>query len=195
MITRAILLASIVTLVSAPTAAAADFGIWFRAGVSSPWCNRPSAWVDTTYLRRPCAAYGVHDYVDYAPYSGCYDPLVYVGGRWPLAAAYTGACPPPYRTTYTRSACYSRPLYTRALVHSRSGYRIREYQRRAFRRSTCFAPERRVRVHRRAIAPCRSYRVAPFGSISRYRQHAGPHHAYPRLRYHARSPLLRIYRR
>ncbi|GAG22903.1 unnamed protein product, partial [marine sediment metagenome] len=60
------------------------------------------------------------------------EPVVYIGRSTPRVVVYDGCYPRAYRTTYTRSDCYTRPLrHSRATVrHYRSGHRVHHYRQR-----------------------------------------------------------------
>ena len=78
-------------------AAGGDYGISFRYSSYTP-----SRCVTPYY-----SAYYPRSYAYYGDY---YDPAVYVGYTTPRVIVYDDCYPPVYRTTYTRSDCYARPV-------------------------------------------------------------------------------------
>lgn len=171
-------------------ATAGDYGISFQYSSYTPSCY-------SSYYPRSYAYYDA--YRDYR------EPVVYVGSTTPSMVVYDDCYPTTYRTTYTRSDCYTRPVrHARASVHYRSaGHRTRHYRacktyrhtsrktpsyRHDYRTSRC----PRVYTSRHSGSHCRlgdSYSRLR-SSFQRYRDgHRGS-----RLRHH-RTPRVRIIRR
>jgi hypothetical protein len=114
MTARLVLFASVGLFVGGFTstpANAADFGISFHYSSYTPsyYSNRyDTGCYSRSYVYKDdyyepyyaCEPY----YTDY-----CCEPLVYVGCSAPGIVVYSDRYPTTYRTTYTRSRCYSRP--------------------------------------------------------------------------------------
>ena len=92
--TLAVLIAGLLS-VSAPQAAAGDFGVWFSYGEPVSRCYDYSY---TAVAPVPGYAYEAWDY-EVPTYVGC----------WPGPVVIYGEPYPVYRTTYTRSACFEVP--------------------------------------------------------------------------------------
>lgn len=114
------------------TACAADCGISFHYRSHAPRCY------STTFTRcySTCAPRGYVYYDDCHAYHG---RVVRVGRSTPRLVVYDNCYPTTYRTTYTRSECYTRPpRHSRATVrHYRTGHRVHHYLQRATSRHHC----------------------------------------------------------
>ena len=136
--------ALVCSFVAAP-AMADGFGVSFQYSSHSP---RYYTTTSTTY--RPACAPSAYVYYDD---DGCYDPAVLVRHSTPRAAVYDSCYPTTYRTTYTRSRCYTPPVrHVRTATHHRSGHRTQHYGHSRVYRRRCSTPRPRITVHRRGVA-------------------------------------------
>ena len=180
---------------AATHAAAADYGISFRYSSYTPSC----------YSSRYYSSYYPQSYVYYDDYRNYCRPVVYLGSTTPRVMVYDDCYPTTYRTTYTRSDRYTRPVrHARASVHYRSGQRTRHYRTG----QTYRHPYRRTATYRRHNATprisTRDYtshyggsRCRPNDSLSRFRSSLrGYRDGHRSSRYsHHRTPRVRIIRR
>jgi hypothetical protein len=86
---------------TATSASATDFGISFHYSSYAPACY------GSQYYASYCPSYYPQSYVYYADYC---EPLLYAGCSTPRVIVYSGCYPTTYRTTYTRSRYYTRPV-------------------------------------------------------------------------------------
>jgi hypothetical protein len=137
-----------------PPDAAGDFGISFHYSSSSP--RYYASCVPRYYsacVPRYSAAPVTRCYTSYAPreyvyYDDCYDPAIYVDCLAPSAVVYDDCYPARYRTTYTRSRCYTRPLrHTRVKLHDFSGLRTHHYRKHVAQRPYYARPRPSVRAY------------------------------------------------
>lgn len=208
---------------AAPPAAGADFGISFRYSSYRPSCYS-SAYYSPTYRSstyycspRCSSAYyssPCYDSVYYSSYypptrvyyddDYCYAPVVYRVSPPPpppppparRVVYYDDCYPTTYRTTYTSSECYARPVQHRhASIHYSSGHRQHQHHYRV------------VKTHRPSHHATRSSR-AYTSHHGVARSHSG--HTYTRQgssikihrdsrhgshQQHHRTPRIRITRR
>ena len=100
---------------TAPSAPAADFGISFHYSSYAPACY------SSQY-------YGSYYPQSYAYYEDYCEPLVYAGCSTPRVIVYDDCYPTTYRTTYTRSRYYTRPVRrAHSSIHYRSGHGRHHY--------------------------------------------------------------------
>jgi hypothetical protein len=101
-------------------AAGADFGISFHYGSYAPARYGPRIYTSCYPQRYAC-------YDDDRSYCG---PVAYTSYATPRVVVYDDCYPTVYRTTYTRSDCYARPVrHVRTAVRYRgSGWHKRYYR-------------------------------------------------------------------
>jgi len=178
--------ALVCALATAP-ASAADFGISFHYSSYTPRCysTGPSRYYSTWAPREYVYYNDCYDYGDF------YDPAVYLAYSRPRVVVYDDCYPRTYRTTYTRSRCYTRPArHSRVKVHYRSGQRIHHHRKRATYRRYYPKPRPAIRVHRGYSSSHHRY------AGSRLRRSGLPHrHSSSYHRYYRPQNRLRIYRR
>lgn len=158
-------------------AAAADYGISFRYSSYTPPLCGPQYY--SSYYPR-----------SYAYYDDYCEPVVYIGSTTPRTIVYDGYYPRAYRTTYTRSDCYARPMHrARASVHYRSSAsRTRHHSRYATYRHKY----RRTPSYRHSYT---SSRYSPRIHTRLYRDSRCRDLRRSSPRRHYRAPRVRIYRR
>jgi hypothetical protein len=124
--------------VTVTPAAAADFGISFHYSGCTPRYYAVSSPYYTICTPRP-----------YVYYDDCYyDPAPYVDCAAPRIFAYDRCYPTTYRTTYTRSRYYTRPVrYSRINAHYRTGHRVYHDRKRVTYRRYYAKPRRSIRVY------------------------------------------------
>ncbi len=176
-------------------ATAADYGISFHYGSYTPY-RTSTSYYSTCYPG---------NYVYYGNYC---EPAVYVGCSTPRAIVYDDCYPTTYRTTYTRSRRYTRPVRRgQVSVQYRSGHSTRHYRTQKtyshhYRKSSTYRHHYskprsglRISINRNSSSRCR------IGDS--YNRHRGTRHYYrdhqPRYRSshhrHHRTPRVRIIRR
>ncbi len=145
--TLAVLVATLLS-VSSPRANAGDFGVWFGYGGAASRCYDYTAYRTSPVLGYVCESW---DY-DAPTYVGCLPgPVVIYEEAYPV-----------YRTTYTRSACFTAPRHhARVSVHV--GHRSHHYSRHVWSH--------------------RSYRTPRFSVHTSSRHHHHGHH-HSRHRHH-----------
>jgi hypothetical protein len=133
------------------TACAADYGGSFHYRSHAPRCYSTAF----TRCHTTCVLRG------YVSCDDCYaygEPVIYVGRSTPRLIVYDNCYPTTYRTTYTRSDCYTRPpRHSGATVcHYRSGHRVHHY-----------------------LQPVTSWHHYSWSrsGLALYRHHAGPSHS------------------
>lgn len=158
-------------------AAGGDYGISFHYSSYAPSrCVTPY--------------YGAYYPRGYAHYGDYCDPVVYRSYTTPRVIVYDDCYPPVYRTTYTRSDCYARPVrHAGVSVRYRSSApRVRYYSKYpTYRRTYRTAPSYRYyssssrcspRIHTRVSSGSRCRDVRRSSSRRYYRT--------PRVRIHRR---------
>jgi hypothetical protein len=184
------------------TALAADFGVSFYYSSHSP------RYYTTTASRHYTTCYP-RDYVYYDYYPRYYDdyyrcdPAVYV--RYPTSRVLVcdDRYPTTYRTTYTRSRCYTAPVrHVRTRTYYRSGCRTRHDPPSRAYRYHYSTPRPRITLHSRSGSHSRQsiFRDRYRGSHHRYvisrDRHRGSHHRDRDSRHRdRRSPRIRVHRR
>jgi hypothetical protein len=179
MIARMILAALAGTLacrIATTPAVAADFGISFHYGTSGPHhytACLPSYY--TTASTRYYAAYAPRHYGLYG-YADYYAPAVHAACSTPRVIVYDDRYPATYRTTYTRSRYYTRPVrHSRVTVHHRSGDRTYHHRKRAAYRRYYTAPRRSIRIHHGEGVSYRRPSISHYGYRDVHRRYPSPH--------------------
>ncbi len=163
---------------AAPHAAGADYGISFHYSSYRPSCYSPRY-------------YSSYYPTSYAYYDEYYMPVFYDAGY-----------PTTYRTTYTRSDRFTRPVrHARASIRYSSGHRTRHYRTgRTYRHSYRTKPSYRQHYSTSRYGPriyTNPYSGARYRSGDSYIRHRGSiqryrdHHRSSRQRHH-RTPRVRI---
>jgi hypothetical protein len=182
---------------------AGDFGISFhysRYSTSSPRCYTayaPRSFVYYADYPRDCV-YRDRGY-DRRCYDTSYDycdPLVYVERSTPGALICDTGYPTTYRTTYSRSDYFTRPVrHSRTAVVCRSGQRSYHQRRQVITHQRRSEPRVRIHTYKRSSTPCDRYsRSHPRPSVRLYTDRSDSRYRYGDVRRSSSHDRLRSLR-